>query len=1156
MQSRSANTAKHYTATAKHDTTIHYTSKHYTAMKHVSSIVLFTMLLAMLPYVCRSAEHAAQEDGVIVSEGSEREAVSLKLYDIRSIDEWTITDATLNDSTTSEYGYQTIYTYDIAAQIPSVAYVSDAPDITLTVKNSSGKTKAFSISVSDYQEGYYQAGGKNCIIKIAGTSRNDIIELEVASKGSTSADFGDTTGVYPKNAYAVSTNLVLPPKESGEEYVWSTLKFCSTGGDVEIKEFAAGFRIRSITVEPGEGTTVHDDSTHFTTFAELMAMSATNDTLTFGAFDVVYVNGKYTYIKDETGSALIYISNFGLNAGDHVEAGLRGQLKIFNQLYEIIPVSNVSELTVTPGTPPVIPDATALPYKQNMNQVVVFRNVHFTSDQTFSASQRTVTGVWGPNDQALSLYNRNSIDYSFVTDKSYDITAANTVYNATYEVDVLIIDTISEVQTDTIPFIASNCTALLSMLDPAMADSFAAGYLSQDAIHWFLYFDEPVCNDLVVTGSFNGWSSDTTEMLRMTALPECQGWYSVVIPYSDSVVAKPIQLMDDGTFYWTYQTGDAASWEYVAGQMAEVYNTGYEDEADVRFLSPGIYVYHSHYFKGHSTPCGALRHNYTVTLAAPPCYYEPAIIGDFSMWLESFPMTKNADSTYSYSWSDFEGNAFKFRASTSEEWENEILLYDASTGSYVANPNIVLGEDTLISLDYSGGTYSLGCPPIDTTYMPVTCAELMTLEDYGETFVELGAFDVVFVTGKHTYIRDTTGVTLLYHVNDSLGLKAGDHVEAGFRGRFVIYSGLYEIYPISKVSELRITPGEAPDIPDATTMPSFENMNEVVIYRNVRFAENVSLSRKTLYAYGMWEGSYDTLVVYNKFLTNYTFDPERTYDIMGANAVYKGMYQTYFISADEIYEPPTVTVFGQEVEIDSTSGVTEVDVLGDSTLIYNTEDNTLTFTGTTMTVGDSVSTAISYSGSESLTIILCDSSSIYADTIIASTSNITITGDGVLEAEGVVPIIGAPTAIITFDSVSMHVRSVPSPQALRRRIRGGKRLDETGGPALSGFASVDFNKTAVTPPDAEYGEIDETDAQGTVVRRTKALITVSTDGTVEPVTEFTLTAVEDDLNAVADTRVYRALDPQRPMYNILGLQVDGSYEGIVLQDGRKYLIQK
>lgn len=228
-------------------------------------------------------------------------------------------------------------------------------------------------------------------------------------------------------------------------------------------------------------------------------------------------------------------------------------------------------------------------------------------------------------------------------------------------------------------------------------------------------------------------------------------------------------------------------------------------------------------------------------------------------------------------------------------------------------------------------------------------------------------------------------------------------------------------------------------------------------------------------------------------------------------------------------EPPTVSIFGQEVVIidpeDSTI-VAEVDVLGDSTLIYNTEENTLTFNGLTLEAGDSLSAAIRYVGSEPLTIVLVDSSAIIADTIISATANIIVRGDGYLAAEGVVPIIGVETATITFDSVNMYVHSLSSPAAVRRRIRGIKQLDETGGPALSGFASADFNKTAVTPPDAQYGEVEVEEAQGAPKKTINALYVRNSAGEKEVVTEFTLTALAEDDNAVENTIVTRIASKQ------------------------------
>lgn len=255
----------------------------------------------------------------------------------------------------------------------------------------------------------------------------------------------------------------------------------------------------------------------------------------------------------------------------------------------------------------------------------------------------------------------------------------------------------------------------------------------------------------------------------------------------------------------------------------------------------------------------------------------------------------------------------------------------------------------------------------------------------------------------------------------------------------------------------------------------------------------------------------------------------------------------------ELYIPPTVIVMGQEVEVDTTATVPEeVDVFGDSTVIYNPEENTLTLSNVNL-LDDTILVAISYAGSEPLIIVLCDSSTIVADSVIISDADVIITGEGTLVAEGIVPLRGSNKARITFDGVTLTVRSLKSHESVRRRVKGVMKLDESGGPALSGFASADFNKTNVTPPDAEYGEVEMEESSGGTTT-INALYVVTEDGDVEVVTEFSLTA-EGEIQAVEQTRTYRKLDITQPMYNILGLQVDATYKGIVVQQGQTYLLQ-
>ena len=251
-------------------------------------------------------------------------------------------------------------------------------------------------------------------------------------------------------------------------------------------------------------------------------------------------------------------------------------------------------------------------------------------------------------------------------------------------------------------------------------------------------------------------------------------------------------------------------------------------------------------------------------------------------------------------------------------------------------------------------------------------------------------------------------------------------------------------------------------------------------------------------------------------------------------------------------EPTEITVFGITITPGDSTNTDPVDLLGDGTMIYDIEENTLTVSGTEWTVGEEETVAINYTGDAPLTIVLDEASMIIADTVIASTANIVITGEGTLVAEGTVPIIGTPDATITFEA-NMHVRSLPSAAAVRRRIRDakfGKKLDETGGPALSGFGSSDFSKVNVSPSGASYGEVpDESHGEAATIN---ALYTLNGQGEKVIVTEFETTLIA---TGAENARERKVLDSTKPMYNILGMQVDAKYKGIVVQDGQKYLLQ-
>lgn len=256
-----------------------------------------------------------------------------------------------------------------------------------------------------------------------------------------------------------------------------------------------------------------------------------------------------------------------------------------------------------------------------------------------------------------------------------------------------------------------------------------------------------------------------------------------------------------------------------------------------------------------------------------------------------------------------------------------------------------------------------------------------------------------------------------------------------------------------------------------------------------------------------------------------------------------------------VYVPPTVVINGDTIPLSDNpeENPKEIDLFKDGTAIYNTEENSLTLDSLDMTSEEtSEGTFIDYSGTDTLTIELRNESHIISDTIIASESDVVLKGDGKLVAVGTVPIIGVPSASITI-ATNMHVQSVPSREELRRFVRSGakfgKKLDENGGPALSGFGSSDFDKVNISPSGANYGST--TDDEGNDIY---ALYTENDDGSHDIVTEFE-TTVKDEEDALPQVKTRHKLDITQPMYNILGLPVDATYQGLVIQQGQTYLLK-
>lgn len=148
---------------------------------------------------------------------------------------------------------------------------------------------------------------------------------------------------------------------------------------------------------------------------------------------VVYANGSYTYLKDETGVGLLYGGNFNFNAGE-VVAGIAATTTVYNKLPELLPTVTLEELTVTPGVAPSPAEAKAVPTAEEVNTYLLLKSVTLAADAaTISDSKlQNVTAKF--KDGTIDLRDQfGVVTDGTIKEGSYDIEGFVSVYKTSVQ---------------------------------------------------------------------------------------------------------------------------------------------------------------------------------------------------------------------------------------------------------------------------------------------------------------------------------------------------------------------------------------------------------------------------------------------------------------------------------------------------------------------------------------------------------------------------------------------------------------------------------------------------------------------------------------------------------------------------------------------------
>jgi hypothetical protein len=205
--------------------------------------------------------------------------------------------------------------------------------------------------------------------------------------------------------------------------------------------------------------------------------------------------------------------------------------------------------------------------------------------------------------------------------------------------------------------------------DVVPTDAVLADYYNQgDVCVCFFVPAEMNCNNIVLTGSFNGWSSDVANCVAVEAVEGYDGWYvgsfeAEAEPDAEKgMQVKPIMLDVDGNFNWEYQIGAATA---IRGGV-QVVQGAYAGEIDmINYGADAPNVFTVDAWK--QNPCTAVYHNYTVTVINDGCngLTIPFIVGGMTGWafeqmqLDMAKTQEYQTAVYYYSFKAAEGTPYQ-----------------------------------------------------------------------------------------------------------------------------------------------------------------------------------------------------------------------------------------------------------------------------------------------------------------------------------------------------------------------------------------------------------------------------------------------------------------------------------------------------------------
>ena len=656
--------------------------------------------------------------------------------------------------------------------------------------------------------------------------------------------------------------------------------------------------------------------------AELVQIADTynmahDSAFTLGEFDVVYTTGAYYYIKDASASGLIYKANYGLQAGDHVEAGMAGKINIYRTLYEIVPTTAKADLIITPGEAFEPAEAYETPSASNVNQYVIYRDVTFATDTAFASKRHAVYGVW--DNQSLYFYNQFMIGATLQAGKRYNITAVNGIYNSSAQAWPISVEEVNDTPEPCL--VASgtcgdnltwelSCDSVLTISGTGAMTEFSDGTPAPWSEYKNSIKSAYINNGVTSIGSRAFYGCNSLTSVTIPNGVTYIGWYafassklmSITIPGSVTELGiYPFHMCSNLT---------AINVDSDNSNYCSVNGVLYNKDQTILIKYPAAKSATTYYILNSVTNISDFAFSWCNNLTS-------VNIPNSVTRIEAYAF-RNCTSLTSVTIPDsvtyIGGYAFTYCNSltsvTTKSTTPPMLASTAFHNVDISSIPLYVPAESVAAYQAADGWKDFGTilaigEEVEPQY--VTIADTYNMAQ-DSTFT-LGAFDVVYVAsfqnGANIYIKDESGYGVIY--KPGYGLQAGDHVEAGLQGKANIYHGLYEVIPVSAKENLTITSGEAPAPMEATEAPTLNNVNQYVVYKNVTFDVDTAFVEGLRHlVIGLWNNQ--EIYFYNQYYIGATLQANKAYNIIAVNTVYGTVPQAYPVAVEEVSEEPIETI--------------------------------------------------------------------------------------------------------------------------------------------------------------------------------------------------------------------------------------------------------